>query len=104
MSPTIHVAGWQAVAVVALVLIFAPVIWSKYPKAPGPLVARFTKLWQVYRMAQGNFHKEIIEMHKTHGELLLRIVKSFQYTNVSAQRLMANLRQYCPPRSGLLQH
>lgn len=62
------VAGWPALLFVALVLIVASLLRDQNPKAPGPFLARFSNLWQSYRMARGQFHKEVTGMHKTYGE------------------------------------
>lgn len=40
---------------------------------PGPLVARFSDLWRVYKVWQWSFKEELPALHKAHGTSLLRI-------------------------------
>lgn len=36
---------------------------------PGPFLASFSSLWQVYYLFQGHTEEEIIKLHKKHGVL-----------------------------------
>lgn len=42
--------------------------WRKCPAAPGPQLARFTNIWQAYRMIRGDFEKQNVELHRKHGK------------------------------------
>lgn len=69
MFYSLPVNGWLALPALALLLLLAPFLTSKNPKAPGPPLARFTTFWMAYRVYRGNFHKENIELHEKYGKL-----------------------------------
>ena len=37
--------------------------------APGPLLAKATRLWKVGKISNGHFHDNLIVAHQTHGRL-----------------------------------
>lgn len=51
-------------------------LFSPLRHVPGPVAARFTKLWYVYRMAKGQFQYENIELHRRYGPVV-RIAPNF---------------------------
>lgn len=63
---------WTLLGAVALFIAFAWARWRKYPAAPGPMLARFTNVWQAYQMSRGDFHKLNVELHRKHGTYLCR--------------------------------
>lgn len=42
--------------------------FSTLAKIPGPLAARLTDLWYVYRQSQGHFEKDNIKLHEEYGK------------------------------------
>jgi hypothetical protein len=34
---------------------------------PGPILARFTRLWKLYSFWQGDFHHKNIKLHEKYG-------------------------------------
>lgn len=44
---------------------------------PGPFLASFSSLWQVYHLFKGHTEEEIIKLHKKHGVLSALISRSF---------------------------
>lgn len=60
---------WPAVAILAVVTVVALLRNNKYPRAPGPFLARFSNLWLAKTMSTGTFEKTNIELHRKHGEL-----------------------------------
>ncbi|OAG37362.1 hypothetical protein AYO21_08439 [Fonsecaea monophora] len=65
----------------ALIGLFAiPVAWvlyfffwsatSKFPSAPGPLLARFTRLWYLKALIRGDFEQVNIALHRKHGKIV----------------------------------
>lgn len=40
---------------------------SPLKSIPGPFMARFTRLWEVWAMSRGGFHKRVVELHEKHG-------------------------------------
>lgn len=60
--------------VVALLLICFVVVrailrryWTPIADIPGPFLASFSKLWQVYHLWKGHVEEELIALHKKHG-------------------------------------
>lgn len=62
-------AGWPVIvlASVAVYILHALFQAWKYPKAPGPFVARFTNLWLFSKMASGSFEKAGVALHRKYG-------------------------------------
>ena len=64
------------IAVVALLLLFCllqilySAITSPLRSIPGPFLARFTKLWYLWRVYNGHFEQENIELHRKYGKTL----------------------------------
>lgn len=44
---------------------------SSLRSIPGPFWARFTRLWYLQSLAQGNFHQVNIELHRKYGTTVL---------------------------------
>jgi hypothetical protein len=64
----------RAIAVVALLLL-CRLIHSAYScltsplrSIHGPFLARFTKLWYLWRVYNGHFEQENIALHRKYGE------------------------------------
>lgn len=61
------------IAVVALLLFrlihsVYSCLTSPLHSIPGPFIARFTKLWYLWRVYNGHFEQENIELHRKYGE------------------------------------
>lgn len=62
------------IAVVALLLLFRLIhsvyscLTSPLRSIPGPFLARFTKLWYLWRVYNGHFEQENIALHRKYGE------------------------------------
>ncbi|KAH7161921.1 hypothetical protein EDB81DRAFT_643915, partial [Dactylonectria macrodidyma] len=39
-------------------------------RIPGPFLARITELWRTTKYAKGNWHQDILKLHKTYGPVL----------------------------------
>lgn len=65
-------------ALVTLRLCYAILtsVLSPLRKVPGPIAARFTKLWFFTRVAKGNFHHENTDLHRRYGPLV-RVAPGF---------------------------
>lgn len=65
-------------ALVALRILYAILtsVLSPLRKVPGPLAARFTRLWYFTRVAKGDFHHENTELHRRYGPLV-RVAPGF---------------------------
>jgi len=62
------------IGVVALLLLFHLIhsvyscLTSPLRSIPGPFLARFTKLWYLWRVYNGHFEQENITLHRKYGE------------------------------------
>lgn len=43
--------------------------WTPIRDIPGPFLASFSKLWQVYNLWKGHIKEELIRLHKKHGTI-----------------------------------
>ncbi|KAJ6055375.1 hypothetical protein N7444_004473 [Penicillium canescens] len=43
---------------------------SPLRSVPGPLFARFTRLWELYILHKGHFHRDIVRMHEEQGPVV----------------------------------
>jgi hypothetical protein len=41
--------------------------WTPIADIPGPILASFSALWQVYHLWKGHIEEELISLHKKHG-------------------------------------
>lgn len=56
-----------AAFVFGIILIAYRFLSDPLKGVPGPLLARFTKLWQLQALHKGQFEKVNIELHKKYG-------------------------------------
>lgn len=71
-SPWPLAKGLALAAVIAF-LISPFVSWSR--KIPGPLAAKYTRLWYAWQKYRNDFHWTNIQLHRQHGKIAFR---SFQ--------------------------
>jgi hypothetical protein len=59
-----------AVALVFYLVIFIiyQVVSNPLRTVPGPLLARWTRLWEFYQVCQGRYEKTNIKLHKHYGK------------------------------------
>ncbi|KAK5690116.1 hypothetical protein LTR17_026042 [Elasticomyces elasticus] len=65
-------ASYDLVGIV-LILLFKPIIdalRSPLRHIPGPLLARFTRLWYFLHVKNGQFHTENLELHRNYGKVV----------------------------------
>ncbi|KAJ9653000.1 hypothetical protein H2198_007780 [Neophaeococcomyces mojaviensis] len=49
-------------------------VWnSPLRTVPGPLLARYTRLWYLWRVYKGQFHHDNIDLHKTYKSPIVRV-------------------------------
>lgn len=53
---------------------------------PGPLLARYTRLWYLYKIYQGDFEKTNIELHKRFGPVVRIAPNEYSINDVSAAK------------------
>ena len=90
--------GTLIIALSALVLAryIIRALASPLRDIPGPPLARFTRLWELYNNWQGRLEHVMIDLHKRYGNLP-SIPGSPPHTNT-------HTRPYRPPRPKPLQH
>lgn len=71
MFAFLPIGRWTLLGAIALFVALTYARWKKYPTAPGPMIARFTNVWQAYQMNKGNIHKLNIELHQKHGTFVV---------------------------------
>lgn len=55
-------------------------------RIPGPLLARYTRLWYLYKIYQGDFEKTNIELHERHGPVVRIAPGEYSINDVSAAK------------------
>ncbi|KAF1943495.1 cytochrome P450 [Clathrospora elynae] len=85
-----HVAVIASAAAVALVAcIFFPFLkglFSPLRTVPGPIAARFTDFWYLWRVKRGAFEVDNIELHRKHGEIVRYGPNRYSLSSPSAQK------------------
>lgn len=69
MAPSLAGYGLGILAVCFLYIAFAPLL-SPLRSVPGPFLARFTRLWFLFRVWRGRFDLDIIALHKRYGSIV----------------------------------
>lgn len=63
-------AAFAAIVASSLWSLVYNAFFSPLARIPGPFLAKFTKLWYLYRVAQGRFEEENIELHRRYGKVV----------------------------------
>ncbi|KAJ2987475.1 hypothetical protein NUW58_g4482 [Xylaria curta] len=45
-------------------------VFSPLAAFPGPLVAKFTKIWRAYGMYKGTWHRDLVDLHRKYGPVV----------------------------------
>ncbi|KAF2970089.1 hypothetical protein GQX73_g3438 [Xylaria multiplex] len=45
-------------------------VFSPLASFPGPLAAKFTKVWRAYGMYKGTWHRDIVDLHRKYGPVV----------------------------------
>jgi hypothetical protein len=53
---------------------------------PGPLVARFTRFWYLYKIAQGDFERTNLALHERFGPVVRIAPNEYSIDDVTAAR------------------
>jgi hypothetical protein len=76
-QPSLLVARLPELALLALGILVVSLFWRVYtaffsPLAsiPGPFLAKFTRLWQIWRYYKGQWHDDIEWLHETYGPVV----------------------------------
>ena len=71
MHAVVAVGALCAVLLARVLLPFVNGICSPLRSIPGPIAARFTDLWYLWRIKSRYFEVENIELHRKYGKYLL---------------------------------
>lgn len=69
-SPSQTIAAILPVVLIGYVLFYVVYerFFSPYRRIPGPFLAKFTRLWEVYQMATDLPDQVLLRLHAEHGE------------------------------------
>jgi cytochrome P450 len=85
-----HFAALAAAASVALLarilFPFFRTYFSPLRSVPGPIAARFTDLWYLWRVRKGRFEWDNIELHRKYGEIVRYGPNRYSFSSPSAQK------------------
>lgn len=70
MATFTSLKGLLGLGVLWAIYTIASAYFSKFRNIPGPLAARFTKLWYFRRVSKGNFQHENIALRRKYGPLV----------------------------------
>lgn len=67
MHPTVLAAAAAVLLLARVLLPFLKGISSPLRSIPGPIAARFTDSWYLWRVKKGQFEFDNISLHRKHG-------------------------------------
>lgn len=70
MAVPLHLAVVYLASGVASLIFLRAVfraVFTPLRSVPGPFLARFSRLWYLYKLWEGNFEKVNIELHRKYG-------------------------------------
>lgn len=69
-----YLEDWQTASCVLfsflLVWLLASLLRDPLRNLPGPITARFSRIWMVKHSWQGDMHRTMIDLHKQNGKLV----------------------------------
>lgn len=69
MSLLVLVTGLGLAAYTTYWLLYE-IFFNPLRKIPGPFLARFTILWEVWTLYQGSYLQDLLKLHEKHGMIL----------------------------------
>lgn len=74
----------------SLYVLFSLVLWLIDPlrSVPGPLLARFTRLWYLYQIYKGDFERTNIDLHKKYGSVVRIAPNEYSIDDVGAAKVI----------------
>lgn len=74
----------------SLYILFCLVLWFIDPlrSVPGPLLARFTRLWYLYKIYKGNFERTNINLHKKYGSVVRIAPNEYSIDDVGSAKVI----------------
>ncbi|OBT80300.1 hypothetical protein VF21_00724 [Pseudogymnoascus sp. 05NY08] len=73
-----------------LYVVYNLVLWLIDPLrcVPGPLLARFTRLWYLYKIYKGDFEKTNVSLHKKYGPVVRIAPNEYSIDDVEAAKII----------------
>ncbi|KFY35733.1 hypothetical protein V494_05668 [Pseudogymnoascus sp. VKM F-4513 (FW-928)] len=71
-------------------IIFSFILWLIDPlrTIPGPILARFTRLWYLYKIYKGDFEKTNVNLHKKYGPVVRIAPNEYSIDDVGAAKVI----------------
>ncbi|KAK4506313.1 hypothetical protein PRZ48_000043 [Zasmidium cellare] len=87
LTPTrVLLAAIAFVSFLGILRIFYALFISPHKDIPGPLLARFTRLWELRQMIRGDSHETIVNLHKEHGPIVRLAPNRYSFNTLEAQK------------------
>lgn len=73
-----------------LYAVFGLVTWLIDPlrSVPGPTIARFTRLWYLYKIYKGDFERTNVDLHKKYGPVVRIAPNEYSIDDVEAAKII----------------
>lgn len=91
--PSVTEACLFGIAGLLLLKLTIDYFHSPLRSVPGPFLARFTKLWYLHRVWNGQFHHENIELHRKHGRVVRYAPGRYSISDPAALKTIYGLGQ-----------
>ncbi|CAO2657980.1 Nn.00g072400.m01.CDS01 [Neocucurbitaria sp. VM-36] len=88
MHPTILAAAAAVLLLARVLFPFLKGIFSPMRSIPGPVAARFTDLWYLWRVKKGQFEFDNIHLHLKHGQIVRYGPNRYSISSSSAQKII----------------
>ena len=75
LDPTLLKAALPLLVLVIAVLsgvVVSAITYASTPKVPGPILARFSRLWYAWKVWKGDFELCDIDLHRRYGKFSLK--------------------------------
>ena len=83
---------WVLAVILFTVRAITRKYWTPIRDIPGPFLASFSTLWQVYHLWKGHIEDELIDLHQKNGRLVCH--DSISYFNKSDRVFCSHCREW----------
>ncbi|CAH0042680.1 unnamed protein product [Clonostachys rhizophaga] len=99
-----HKHGWATSSQIALIsfitynvawLIYA-LFFSSLRKIPGPFLAKISRIWEMRKVATGNIHEIIVDLHKCHGPIVQIGPNRYDFDTMEAVKIIYRIGNALP--------
>lgn len=71
---TVSNFGWREALLLVAVALVTNIVYNAYlhplRKVPGPFLASVTELWRTTKYASGQWHQDIVDLHRRYGPVV----------------------------------